>query len=198
MRPFLTVRVLTFLDLVCSNEFKELRDVLHADRRARGEAEEEEADEGEAAEDEPDDSPAAAATSNGVSSPPVPLMPISEPTSVCGASQRRLLEVGCGVGNALFPLLRRHQDVFFYGIDCSRNAIQVVQNHADYSSSGRCAAWVTDLATEELPAVLREGHIDFATLIFVLSAIHPDKMHVVLEKVHRALKKDEGVLFIRD
>jgi SAM-dependent methyltransferase len=193
--------VLRLLSFSCSTEFKEMSDILRADRVARGElpsdadstAVESAVDEEE---DAPSSSPPAAASFAAAAVAAVPLRPIVDPTATPLPSQRRLLEIGCGVGNALFPLLRLHPDVFFYGVDCSRNAIQVVQNHADYSS--RCAAWVIDLVGDELPLPLRHDHLDFATLIFVLSAIHPDKMLGVLKKVHHAMKKDEGVLFVRD
>ena len=164
------------------------------------------------------------------------MLPIREPTAIAGAEQPRLLEVGCGVGNALFPLLRLIPGLFLYGVDCSKNAIQCVQNHPDYSaanaaaaaaaaanaaasagassaavsasssssvavssaSSDRCGAWVCDVVKECLPAVLATDHLDYATLVFVLSAIHPAHMVAVLRKVHTALKTNRGVLFVRD
>jgi SAM-dependent methyltransferase len=189
----------------------------------------------------PSASPPAASSNAAAANVAVAAMrPISEPTARPRPGQRTLLECGCGVGNAMFPLLRLHPSLFIYGVDVSKNAIQCVQNHPDYAAAGeeaadqtaaaaaassaeshaaassasvtvaatvepmsnaggRCAAWVVDLVHEDLPLSLREGnHLDFATLIFVLSAIHPTKMAGVLSKLHRALKKDEGVLFLRD
>ena len=186
-----------------SNEFKELGDLLAAERRERGEPEPEagaaaspdDGDEGDAGTAA---SPGSAASASASASPPAPLLPITEPTSVAVAGQRRLLEVGCGVGNAMFPLLRVHPSLFVYGVDCSKNAIQCVQNHPDYAQSARCAAWVVDLVADELPPAIGLGQLDFATLVFVLSAIHPTKMGDVLRKVHAALKQNEGVLFVRD
>jgi methyltransferase-like protein 6 len=181
-----------------TEEFRELGETMRADRAARGElpvavpASQPEAED----DNDADAQPSAASSSSSAKSPP--LRPIAEPTSVPSEKQRRLLEVGCGVGNALFPLLRLHPDLFCYGVDCSKNAIQVVQNHPDYDASGRAAAWVVDLVTEDLPLPIRSDHLDFATLIFVLSSIHPEKMHRGLRTIWRAMKKGEGVLFVRD
>lgn len=191
--------------VVGSNEFKELGDLLAAERRERGEPEPETESDAAASPDDGDDgesgaaaSPGSAASASSSASPAAPLLPITEPTSVAVAGQRRLLEVGCGVGNAMFPLLRVHPSLFVYGVDCSKNAIQCVQNHPDYARSARCAAWVVDLVTDDLPPAVGLGQLDFATLVFVLSAIHPSKMADVLRKVHAALKQGEGVLFVRD
>jgi SAM-dependent methyltransferase len=230
---------------VFSNEFKELADAMETDRIARGEqpsaavaavGDDGEDDDGQSP---PSASPPAAASNAVANAAVVAMRPISEPTARPRPGQRTLLECGCGVGNAMFPLLRLHPSLFIYGVDVSKNAIQCVQNHPDYAAvgeeaadltaaaaaassaethaaasstaatvaapvesasnvGGRCAAWVVDLVHEDLPSMLRENHLDFATLIFVLSAIHPTKMPLVLAKLHRALKKDEGVLFLRD
>lgn len=188
-----------------TEEFKEMADRLRQDRVERGElpaAAVAPAAQPEADEDDDQQTPAAASAAStpaAAAAAAAALRPITEPTSVpSGPHHRRLLEVGCGVGNALFPLLRLHPALFCYGVDCSKNAIQVVQNHPDYDASGRAAAWVCDLVTEELPIAIRDSQLDFATLIFVLSSIHPEKMLLVLRKVWQAMKKDDGVLFIRD
>ena len=39
----------------------------------------------------------------------------------------RLLEVGCGVGNFIFPLLQEKPDFFFYACDFSPRAVQFVK-----------------------------------------------------------------------
>lgn len=216
-------------------EFPELGRLAREARRERGEAEPAAA--AAEAEDDGDDglpsaSPPAAFASSSTAAAAAPLLPIRPPTLFASATQPRLLEVGCGVGNAFFPLLDLIPSLFVYALDCSKNAIQVVQNHRSYreqyeaidaptaaaaaaSSStavaaassaavvsapavGRCAAWVCDLVADDFPSVLRSGHVDYATLVFVLSAIHPDRMGDVLRKVCASLKPGSGVLFLRD
>ncbi len=41
--------------------------------------------------------------------------------------QKYLLEVGCGVGNTIFPLLEQVPGLFVYGVDFSARAIQLVK-----------------------------------------------------------------------
>jgi hypothetical protein len=36
-------------------------------------------------------------------------------------------QVGCGVGNAIFPLLELHPHLFVYGLDFSARAIELVR-----------------------------------------------------------------------
>ena len=48
----------------------------------------------------------------------------------------RILEIGCGVGNTIFPLLETNDDagLFVYGADFSATAIDIVQQHKDYDT----------------------------------------------------------------
>eukprot|EP00808_Paulinella_micropora_P016765 g58930.t1 len=105
-----------------------------------------------------------------------------------------LFEVGCGVGNAFWPLLKSFPHLRCFGVDCSARAILQCRQHPEYNPQ-RCQVFVGDLVKDELPAIIRD--ISFATLIFVLSAIHPDHMVTVLKKVYFSLAP-AGVLFIRD
>lgn len=47
-----------------------------------------------------------------------------------------VFEVGCGVGNTIFPLLEKNCDpnLFVYGCDFSSKAIEIVQESLDYST----------------------------------------------------------------
>ena len=38
-----------------------------------------------------------------------------------------ILEVGCGVGNFIFPLLQEFDKIFFYACDFSKRAVQFVK-----------------------------------------------------------------------
>ena len=49
-------------------------------------------------------------------------------------SKRKLLEVGCGVGNFVFPLLEEpDNDLFVYCCDFSARAVQMVTENPNYS-----------------------------------------------------------------
>ncbi|XP_063342716.1 tRNA N(3)-methylcytidine methyltransferase METTL6 isoform X2 [Pelmatolapia mariae] len=91
-----------------------------------------------------------------------------------------LLEAGCGVGNCIFPLLEDDLNIFVYACDFSPRAVEFV----------RC-----DLTKDDLMENVPESSVDVITLIFVLSAVHPDKMKLVLENISRVLKPGGFVLF---
>uniref|UniRef100_UPI003AAFCEEB tRNA N(3)-methylcytidine methyltransferase METTL6 isoform X2 n=1 Tax=Centroberyx gerrardi TaxID=166262 RepID=UPI003AAFCEEB len=61
----------------------------------------------------------------------------------------------------------------------------------------RCSAFQCDLIRDDLRENVPEGSVDVVTLIFVLSAIHPDKMRLALENISRVLKPG-GVVLFRD
>ncbi|KAM9851971.1 tRNA N(3)-cytidine methyltransferase METTL6 [Aulostomus maculatus] len=111
------------------------------------------------------------------------------------ASQRLvLLEAGCGVGNCIFPLLEDDRDIFVYACDFSPRAVEFVKRNPLYCPE-RCWAFQCDLTTDDLRENVPEGSVDVVTLIFVLSAIHPDKMKLALENISRVLKPGGSVLF---
>jgi methyltransferase-like protein 6 len=98
-------------------------------------------------------------------------------------STTKLFELGCGVGNFLFPLLNELPDLFVYACDFSSTAIELLRQNAQYDSQ-RIQSFVCDL-TDEQSIPIEDNSIDICSMIFVLSAIHPDKMCRVLEKIHR-------------
>ncbi|KAL8560262.1 Methyltransferase-like protein 6 [Nucella lapillus] len=108
-----------------------------------------------------------------------------------------LFEVGCGVGNFMFPLLEEDesQSLFVYACDFSKRAVQFVKEHPSYDER-RCCAFHADITTS-LSASVPDNSVDMATMIFVLSAINPDKMEAALSNVLQTLKPG-GVLLFRD
>jgi methyltransferase-like protein 6 len=95
----------------------------------------------------------------------------------------KLLEVGCGVGNFLFPLLNELPNLFIYACDFSSTAIDLLRQNSNYDSQ-RIESFVCDL-TDEKDIPIENNSIDFCSMIFVLSAIHPDKMPGVLKKIYQ-------------
>lgn len=49
----------------------------------------------------------------------------------------------------------------------------------------RCCGFQCDLTSDDLRHSVPEGGVDVVTLIFVLSAVHPDKMKLVLQNISR-------------
>ncbi|XP_053744346.1 tRNA N(3)-methylcytidine methyltransferase METTL6 [Synchiropus splendidus] len=106
-----------------------------------------------------------------------------------------LLEAGCGVGNCIFPLLQDGDlNVFVYACDFSPRAIDFVKKNPLFCSD-RCRAFTCDLTREDLRENVPEAGVDVVTLIFVLSAVHPDKMKQVVVNISRVLKPGGAVLF---
>ncbi|CAK8689335.1 unnamed protein product [Clavelina lepadiformis] len=105
-----------------------------------------------------------------------------------------LLEAGCGVGNAIFPLLDEMQNLFVYACDFSPRAVEFVKENRKYNPD-KCFAFQCDLTAHQLNNDIPEASIDIATLIFVLSAIHPDKFLLVLQNIHKVLKPGGHLLF---
>ncbi|XP_070565417.1 tRNA N(3)-cytidine methyltransferase METTL2-like [Ptychodera flava] len=114
------------------------------------------------------------------------------------SASTRILEVGCGVGNTVFPILQTNNDpgLFVYCCDFSSTAIDLVKSHADYSTQ-RCHAFVCDIVDDAAVLPFPENSLDIIVLIFVLSAVHPDKMQSAIDRLCRHLKPG-GLLLFRD
>lgn len=55
----------------------------------------------------------------------------------------------------------------------------------------RCCAFQCDLTKDHLTENVPEGSVDVVTLIFVLSAIHPDKMKLAVENIGKVTEIPE-------
>ncbi|XP_069883804.1 tRNA N(3)-methylcytidine methyltransferase METTL2A isoform X1 [Dipodomys merriami] len=110
----------------------------------------------------------------------------------------RILEVGCGVGNTVFPILQTNSDpgLFVYCCDFSSTAIELVQTNSEYDPS-RCFAFVHDLCDEDQHYPMPKESLDVIVLIFVLSAIVPDKMQKAISRLSKLLKPG-GMMLLRD
>ena len=108
----------------------------------------------------------------------------------------RLLEVGCGVGNAVLPLLELNPNLEVYCFDFARSAIEILCQHPlALQPNPRLFPSVTCAVKDELP--IADGSIDLVLCFFVLSAIPPSVQGLVIRKLARALKVG-GKLLIRD
>ncbi|XP_006897932.1 PREDICTED: methyltransferase-like protein 2A [Elephantulus edwardii] len=110
----------------------------------------------------------------------------------------RILEVGCGVGNTVFPILQTNNDpgLFVYCCDFSSTAVELVQANSEYDPS-RCLAFVHDLCDEDKSYPVPKDSLDIIILIFVLSAVVPDKMQKAVTRLSRLLRPG-GMMLLRD
>lgn len=111
-------------------------------------------------------------------------------------TERVLFEIGCGVGNFIYPLIEEKLNFRIVACDLSPRAIEIVKNNSKYNPS--CMhVFQADITTEHVFTQIEESSIDIATLIFVLSAIHPDKFLSTLKNIYKLLKPN-GILLFRD
>ncbi|GFR71104.1 methyltransferase-like protein [Elysia marginata] len=116
----------------------------------------------------------------------------------CQYSPCNLLEVGCGVGNTVFPVLKtnKNPNLMVYCCDFSSTAIDIVKAHPEYDSE-RCLAFVLDI-TDPVPQIpFAPESLDLIVMIFVLSAVCPEKMQEALNRLASYLKPG-GMLLFRD
>jgi methyltransferase-like protein 6 len=84
--------------------------------------------------------------------------------------QVTLLDLGCGVGNAFWPVIEQHgESVTVQCCDFSKRAVGFVQEHKLFNTN--ITAKVCDLVKDEIPFEAKTA--GFSWLIFVLSAIAP-------------------------
>lgn len=111
--------------------------------------------------------------------------------------QITFLELGCGVGNMVFPLVQEgFSNFYFYACDFSPRAVEFVKANKLYDES-RMKAFCADLTTDDLFEKVAEGSVDMTSLIFVLSAINPTSWAHVAKVAFRALRPG-GLLLFRD
>ncbi|KAM6174407.1 tRNA N(3)-cytidine methyltransferase METTL8, mitochondrial isoform 2-T2 [Erethizon dorsatum] len=111
----------------------------------------------------------------------------------------RILEVGCGAGNSVFPILNTLQNTpesFLYCCDFAPEAVELIKSHSSYRAS-QCSAFVHDVCDDGSPYPFPDGSLDVVLLIFVLSSIHPDRMQDAVNRLSKLLKPG-GMLFFRD
>ncbi|XP_037075160.1 tRNA N(3)-methylcytidine methyltransferase METTL2-like isoform X1 [Pollicipes pollicipes] len=111
---------------------------------------------------------------------------------------RRVWEVGCGVGNTIFPLLETNADrrLFVYGSDFSESAVRIVRQAPQFDPD-RCHAFVMDVTDEAASVPFPEASLDIIVLIFVLSALHPSHHESVARRLARYLRPG-GTILLRD
>ncbi|XP_054797435.1 uncharacterized protein LOC129302519 isoform X2 [Prosopis cineraria] len=108
--------------------------------------------------------------------------------------KRHQNKVGCGAGNTIFPIIASYPDAFVFACDFSPLAIDLVKSHKDYKES--CAsAFISDLTADDLSKDISPSSVDIVTLIFMLSAVSPEKMPLVLQNIRKVMKPNGYVLF---
>lgn len=122
-------------------------------------------------------------------------------TEAAGAGAVSIVELGCGAGNTLFPVLAQNKNPGFHihGADFSSNAINIVKAqplYCEMNPLGFVTASVYDLAAPDtLPSGVEPGSVDVVIMVFVFSALAPAQWSIALENVRQMLKPGGKVLF---
>ena len=110
-----------------------------------------------------------------------------------------VFEVGCGVGNFLFPLMEEAGDTGaigkVFGCDVSARAVQLFQENAAFKPE-MMSVFVADILKDQLRERITEP-VDACTTIFVLSALPPESLPAAIKNIWECLKP-KGRWFIRD
>ncbi|ANB11982.1 Abp140p [Sugiyamaella lignohabitans] len=114
------------------------------------------------------------------------------------AGKRVILEVGCGAGNTMFPVLEANEnpDLMITGVDFSNQAVKLVKESKSFDPKHAHAA-VWDLAEPSgaLPEGIEEHSVDIVVMIFVFSALAPDQWEQAVRNLKKLLKPDGEILF---
>ncbi|CAG9575402.1 unnamed protein product [Danaus chrysippus] len=107
------------------------------------------------------------------------------------------LEMGCGVGNMVFPLIEEgFSNFYFYACDFSPRAVEFVKSNKLYDEN-KIKAFCADLTTDDIYDNVEKESVDICSLIFVLSAVHPASWSQVAKLAYNVLRPG-GVLLFRD
>lgn len=80
-----------------------------------------------------------------------------------GEERRVVLEVGCGAGNTIFPLVATYPNIFVHACDFSPRAVNLVKTHKDYLET--CvSAFVCDLTVDDLSKEISPSSVDIVTM----------------------------------
>jgi methyltransferase-like protein 6 len=111
-------------------------------------------------------------------------------------SNKSLLEVGCGVGNFILPLINLNRDRGFKAFSCdfSESAIEILKQHPE-SMNGNLTPFCADIVNDKLTDYIEPHSIDIISMIFVLSAVKPEEMERVIQNIKSVLKPNGRILF---
>lgn len=89
-----------------------------------------------------------------------------------------IFEIGCGVGNTIFPILKYNTDenLHVFGCDFSSRAVNILRLNEEFDAN-RCQVFVLDVTKEDWQdsVPFDKNSMDIIVMIFVLSAIKPEK-----------------------
>lgn len=120
------------------------------------------------------------------------------------AGEKIILEVGCGAGNTMYPILSKNENrkLKVFGCDYSDVAVELVRTNENFeklNKSGNAYSSVWDLANVEgkIPDELEENSVDIVIMVFVFSALNPNQWEQAIANLKKVLKPN-GIILFRD
>ena len=127
---------------------------------------------------------------------------VKDGTGTARPAGRVFLEVGCGVGNTAFPLLALDKAAAVYCCDFSQRAVELVEARKEGLSlheKSRINPFVCDITRDPLTEHVPPGSVDVCTMVFVLSAVSPEKFARAIRNVSSVMKPGgTGRVLVRD
>lgn len=112
-----------------------------------------------------------------------------------------LLEVGCGVGNTVYPLLEKNAQLRVHCCDFAERAVRLVHAHPAHDPA-RVNAFVYDLVRDADTSLAHHlaqrptwPPVSTLSLIFVMSAIPPHEQLPALQRLVRAVPVGASIVF---
>lgn len=120
------------------------------------------------------------------------------------SGRKTILEIGCGAGNTMYPILSKNENpnLRVFGCDYSDIAVDLVRGNENFErlhDSGNCYSSVWDLANEEgnIPEDLEDNGVDIAVMVFVFSALSPKQWEQAISNLKNVMKPG-GLILFRD
>jgi methyltransferase-like protein 6 len=109
--------------------------------------------------------------------------------------QGALVEIGCGHGSTMFPLLHTYLDISYLATDISSNALELLQRDSRYNPTrAQLLLWDPTLAPI-IPSSVVLPKLFGCLIIFTLSAVSPDHHKDFMLNVKSSLARDSVILF---
>jgi ubiquinone/menaquinone biosynthesis C-methylase UbiE len=105
-----------------------------------------------------------------------------------------ILDVGCGSGYTLIPLLKQINDASFYAEDISYEMVKIAQDKIVHENIKTNSTWQIEVA-DAMQLPFADG--SFQVVYLIHSLHHLPDLHNALTECHRVLKKG-GILYIND
>ncbi|KAK2962259.1 putative O-methyltransferase 3 [Blattamonas nauphoetae] len=120
------------------------------------------------------------------------------PQLLSGSESERkcLMEIGCGTGSTIYPLVKSNPFLFCHAFDFSKHAVTLVHTHKRYRPD-RVNGFVWDISKAPIPLSMgvKPESVDLITSIFVLSALAPENLLPSAIRLNHVLKMGGQVLF---